>query len=218
MVRQFVFSARGKSTEGRLHRNCTGQALCRSYRKRTHQHRAAVFFCSGATGAGAGGADTWKTLCPAIGGTRDAEGGTYIPQRLFCSGAEPFGELFIVTDERRRVFRRKRAVALSAERVFMRPSLPVGPSLPCRLHGVRRRLSRRFRQGREKGEALEGGGEEFGVEGLEVLVQELLAVVDIDAHDGDDAAGLAVGGEVADAPGLRLREFSDIGITGGYRL
>ena len=64
---------------------------------------------------------------------------------------------------------------------------------------------------------LEISGEELAVGRLEIVLQHLLTGIEGSAHDGDDAAELAVGTEIADALDLLFGEFSHIGIAGSHR-
>ena len=63
----------------------------------------------------------------------------------------------------------------------------------------------------------ERGGKEFCIGRLEVFIQKVLAGFGVGADDGDDAAELAVGTEIADALDLLFGEFSHIGIAGSHR-
>ena len=64
---------------------------------------------------------------------------------------------------------------------------------------------------------LEISGEELAVGRLEIVLQHLLTGIEGSSHDGDDAAELAVGTEIADALDLLFGEFSHIGIAGSHR-
>ena len=64
---------------------------------------------------------------------------------------------------------------------------------------------------------LEISGEELAVGRFEIVLQHLLTGIEGSSHDGDDAAELAVGTEIADALDLLFGEFSHIGIAGSHR-
>lgn len=64
---------------------------------------------------------------------------------------------------------------------------------------------------------LEASGEKLAVGRLKIFLQHLLTSIERGSHDGDDAAELAIGTEIADTLDLIFGEFSHIGITGSHR-